>query len=130
MERFANPWGPARSGLRARLDRVGIWLSALCVLHCVTGIVLISALGLGGGFWLAPEIHEIGLALAVVIGAVSLGFGVWRHGRFGPLAAGGLGLALMGGALLVRHGLPEAVLTVCGVALVAAAHIRNLRHAG
>jgi hypothetical protein len=35
----------------------------------------------------------------------------------------------MGGALFVAHGLPEAALTVAGVALVAYAHIWNLRRA-
>ena len=120
---------PAPGGLRDRLDRAGIWLSGLCALHCVIGIILVSALGLGGGAFLAPEIHEVGLALAIAVGAVSLGFGVLRHGRLGPLLAGGAGLLLMGSALAASHGLAEALLTIAGVGLVAAAHIRNLRHA-
>jgi hypothetical protein len=33
----------------------------------------------------------------------------------------------MAGALSVDHGLPEAMLTVAGVALVATAHLRNMR---
>lgn len=115
--------------IRDRLDRTGIWLSGLCALHCVLGIVLVSMLGLGGGALLAPAIHEIGLALAILVGIATLGLGVLRHGQLGPLALGACGIALMAAALAVGHGVPEAVLTIAGVALVATAHIRNLRHA-
>jgi hypothetical protein len=115
--------------IRDRLDRAGILLSGLCALHCLLSIVLVSALGLGGQALLAPEIHEIGLALAIIIGAVTIGIGVLRHGRFAPLVIGASGLALMALALTVPHGPAEALLTIAGVALVAAAHIRNLRHA-
>ena len=115
--------------IRDRLDRVGMLLSGLCALHCVLSIVLVSALGLGGQALLDPAIHEIGLVLAVLVGAVTLGIGAARHGQRGPLVLGGTGVALMGMALFVGHGLPEAVLTIAGVALVAYAHIRNLRHA-
>lgn len=120
---------PAPGDARDRFDRAGILLSGLCAFHCVIGLVLVSMLGLGGGIFLAPEIHEAGLALAVVLGALSLGLGVLRHGRMGPLATGAVGIALMAAALASSHGAAEAVLTIAGVALVAAAHIRNLRHA-
>ncbi|MCJ2179876.1 MerC domain-containing protein [Novosphingobium album (ex Hu et al. 2023)] len=115
--------------IRDRLDGTGIILSGLCMVHCLLGAVLVGVLGLGGGVLLSPAIHRVGLALALVVGLVSLGFGVMRHGRVGPLVLGGLGLALMAAAILVGHGLPEAVLTVMGVSLVAFAHIRNLHAA-
>ena len=44
-----------------------------------------------------------------------------------PLVLGAPGLAMMGAALLVGHGWREAVLTMLGVSLVAAAHIVNFR---
>lgn len=116
--------------IRSRLDRAGIVLSGLCVVHCLLGALLVGVLGLGGGVLLSPAVHRVGLGLALGIGVVSLGFGVLRHGRTGPLLIGGLGLALMAGALAVGHGLPEAVLTVLGVSLVAIAHIRNLHACG
>jgi hypothetical protein len=115
------------SAIRNRLDRAGVLLSGLCAVHCLLGVVLVSALGLGGGALLSPEIHHVGLALALVIGIVSLGFGVLRHGRVAPLIVGGVGLGLMATAIAVGHGLPEAVLTVIGVTFVAIAHIGNLR---
>ncbi|SLJ92944.1 MerC mercury resistance protein [Novosphingobium mathurense] len=113
--------------IRDRLDRAGIVLSGLCAVHCILGVILVGILGLGGEVLLSPAIHRFGLALALVVGLVSLGFGVMRHGRVAPLIVGGLGLALMAMAIAVGHGLPEAVLTVLGVALVAIAHIANLR---
>jgi hypothetical protein len=115
--------------IRDRFDRAGIVLSGLCVVHCVLGLVLVSFLGLGGGVLLAPELHRVGLALAVAVGVLALGAGFARHGRSAPLMLGGLGLALMAGALAVGHGLPEAVLTICGVTIVASAHLWNLRAA-
>jgi NO-binding membrane sensor protein with MHYT domain len=113
--------------IRDRMDRFGVLLSGLCAVHCVLGIVLVGMLGVGGPLLLAPEVHQIGLALAVAVGFISLGFGAVRHGRMVPLLIGGVGLSLMTAALFVGHGLPEAVLTICGVSLVAAAHILNLR---
>lgn len=115
--------------IRDRFDRVGVLLSGLCALHCVLSIVLVSVLGLGGEILLTPAIHEIGLALAILVGIVTLGLGMLRHGQGGPLLIGAGGIALMALALVVEHGPREAALTIAGVALVATAHIRNLRHA-
>ena len=114
--------------IRHRLDRVGILLSGLCAVHCLLGIVLVSVLGLGGEALLSPSIHRVGLALAVLVGLVTLGLGVLRHGKLAPLVIGGCGIALMTAGIVVQHGPVEALLTVAGVALVAPAHIRNLRH--
>ena len=113
--------------IRNQLDRAGVVLSGLCAVHCLASIVLVSALGLGGQALLSPAIHRVGLALAIAVGAVTIGIGVRRHGQRVPLLIGSAGLALMAGGLVVPHGAPEAVLTVAGVVLVALAHIRNLR---
>lgn len=116
------------SSFRLRLDRVGVILSGLCAVHCVAGLVLVTVLGLSGGFLLNPAIHEVGLVLAVGIGAIGLGVGVMRHRRIGVLLTGLLGLALMATAMRLEHGPHEALLTIVGVALLASAHWRNLRH--
>ncbi|CAM4085578.1 MerC domain-containing protein [Novosphingobium lubricantis] len=113
--------------LRARLDRIGMLLSGLCLIHCVAGLFLVGMLGIGGGVLLDPDIHRWGLVLALVIGAATIGIGALRHGRFLPLAIGGGGLALMAGAVAVGHGGAEVALTVCGVVLVASAHLLNIR---
>lgn len=115
--------------IRARLDRAGMLLSGLCALHCIASIIVVSALGIGGGWLLAPEIHRFGLVFAVLIAAVAIGWGALRHRRMAPFVVAMMGLTFMGGALAVPHGVQEAVLTIIGVSLVTLGHILNLRHA-
>ncbi len=115
--------------IRDRMDRAGILLSGLCALHCLAGIVLVSVLGLGGELLLSPAIHEAGLALAIAVGIITIGLGAARHGRLFPLALGASGIALMGAGLFIGHSVAEAMLTIAGVALVAAAHVGNIRQA-
>ena len=115
------------TSIRRRFDRAGIALAGLCALHCVATIVIVSALGLGGHFLLEPEIHRIGLLLALIIAAVAIGWGALKHRRAAPFVTAMMGLSFMGGALAMPHGTGEAVLTLIGVALVTAGHLLNLR---
>lgn len=115
--------------IRDRLDGFGVFLSGLCAVHCLLGLILVPLIGLGGGVLLSPRIHEAGLALAITVGVVTLGLSALRHGRLQPALIGALGIALMALALGVGHGTREAVLTIAGVALVATAHLQNLRAA-
>ena len=117
----------ASSLIRRTLDRAGIWLSSLCLLHCLLSIIVVSVLGIGGQFFFAPEIHRYGLALALIIAAVAIGWGALRHRKAAPFVTAMMGLTFMGGALAVPHGIYEAVLTIIGVTLVSIGHILNLR---
>ena len=114
--------------IRFRLYRLGVLLSALCAVHCVAVLVLVAVLGIGGGFLLNPEIHHVGLAMAMVIAAIAIGGGAVRHRKADALVLALIGLAFMGGALAVPHGVAESLLTIVGVSLVIGAHILNLRH--
>lgn len=109
------------------LDRFGVMLSGLCAVHCVASLVALSLLGISAGFLLNPAIHRIGLAVAVLVGVVTIGAGALRHGDRRPLALGIAGLSLMATALFTGHGPQEAVLTISGVALLASGHVINLR---
>lgn len=119
----------AISPIRRRLDRTGIFLSGACAVHCLLSIVLVSALGIGGEFFLAPVIHRFGLLVATLIAGVAIGWGALRHRVAAPFVVAMTGLTFMGGALAVPHGIEEAVLTIIGVALVSLGHILNMRHA-
>ncbi len=117
------------SSIRHRFDRLGLLFAGLCAVHCVATIVVVSVVGVGGHFLLAPEIHEVGLMLTVIFSAFAIGWGVLVHRKLAPTVLAVAGLASMAGALLVGHGTPEVILTIIGVALVAAGHWINLRAA-
>ena len=119
---------PLVTPIRQRLDRAGIALSALCAVHCLLSVVLVSVIGLGAEALLDPAIHRIGLLLATLVAAVAIGWGAVKHRMAAPFVIAMTGLSFMGGALAVPHGLEEAVLTVIGVALVSLGHVLNLRH--
>ncbi|WP_296721846.1 MerC domain-containing protein [Erythrobacter sp.] len=116
-----------RPSLRRRLDHLGIGLAGLCALHCMATLLVVSALGVGGHFLLEENIHRIGLALALVVAAAAIGWGLVRHRRAFPFAVAMAGLGFMFWALIVPHGTNEFVLTLLGVTLVSAAHYLNLR---
>ena len=115
------------SSIRGTIDRAGITLSALCAVHCLATLALVSALGVGGQFLANPLIHEVGLAVAMIVAAVAIGLGALRHRRAAPFVTAMTGLSFMGGALAVPHGYEEAVLTIIGVGLVSLGHILNMR---
>lgn len=108
-----------------RFDRLAIGLSGLCVVHCLSTTVVLALLASAGGFLGAPIIHEVGLGLAMVLGALSLGKGIFDHGYTMPSAVGGLGLGVMAGALTMPHDGTEALYTVIGVTILALGHRLN-----
>ena len=101
-----------------RLDRLAIGLSGLCMVHCLGTTVVLAILASAGGMLGAPIIHEIGLSLAMLLGALSLGKGIFEHGYTMPSAVGGLGLGVMAGALTLPHDGTEALYTVVGLSLI------------
>jgi hypothetical protein len=108
-----------------RLDRIAMGLSGLCVVHCVATAVLLGLLASAGGFLGQPIVHEVGLTLAMIIGAFALGRGIFEHGFVMPSAIGALGLGVMAGALSLPHDGTEAMFTVAGVLILALGHRLN-----
>jgi len=109
----------------SRLDRMAMALSGLCLVHCLATAVLLALLSAAGGFLGAPIVHEVGLVLAMIMGGVALGRGIFEHGYTMPSAVGGLGLGVMAGALSLPHGGHEAIYTVVGVGILALGHRLN-----
>ena len=110
-----------------RFDRLAIGLSGLCVVHCIATTVLLAMLSAAGGMLGAHWIHELGLSLAMALGAYALGRGILEHGFMMPSAVGGLGLGVMGGALTMPHDGPESAFTIVGVLILALGHDLNRR---
>ena len=108
-----------------RLDRMAIGLSGICVVHCLATSVLLALVASAGSMLGADWIHEVGLGLAMIMGAISLGRGILEHGYSMPSAVGGLGLGVMAGALTLPHNGTEAVYTVVGVSILALGHRLN-----
>jgi hypothetical protein len=109
-----------------RFDRLAIGLSGLCLVHCLATAVLLGLLSAAGGVLGAPVIHEVGLTLAMVLGAIALGRGIMEHGFMMPSAIGGLGLGVMAGAITLPHDGTEAAYTVVGVTILALGHRLNV----
>ncbi len=109
----------------ARLDRYAIGLSGLCLVHCLATSVLLALVASAGGMLGADWLHEVGLSLAMLMGAVALGRGILEHGYTMPSAVGGLGLGVMAGALTLPHDGTEALYTMIGVGILALGHRLN-----
>ena len=89
---------------------------ALCIASpppsCWASVSAVGQLG-------APWIHEVGLSLAMIVGAFALGRGIMEHGFMMPSAVGSIGLGVMAGALSLPHDGTEALYTVIGVGILA-----------
>lgn len=109
------------------LDRAAIGVSGLCLVHCLAAAVLVALASTAGGMLLHPLFHEVGLVVAIGLGAVALGRGALAHGMMMPPAMGSLGLGVMAGAMTLGHGPnhDEALWTIVGVALLAFGHRLN-----
>jgi hypothetical protein len=110
----------------SRLDRIAMGLSGLCLVHCVGTAILLGLLASAGGFLGSPIIHEVGLTLAMIIGAFALGRGLLEHGFILPSAVGALGLGVMATALSLPEGGHEPIYTVAGVMILALGHRLNV----
>ena len=109
------------------IDRMGIALSGLCVVHCVASAVWVAVLASAGGVLLDPMVHEVGLVLALGLGIFGLGRGVVEHGFMMPAAIGSLGLGVMSGGLTLGHDGGGTLYAIVGVLLVALGHDLNRR---
>lgn len=108
-----------------RLDRFAIGLSGLCLMHCLATSFILAMVATAGGVLGAEWIHEVGLMMAMAMGALALGRGIFEHGYLLPSAVGGLGLGVMAGALTLPHDGSEAIYTMMGVVILALGHRLN-----
>ena len=100
-------------------------LSGLCVVHCCATAILLGLLASAGGLLGQPIIHEVGLVLAMILGAIALGRGARDHGFVLPAGVGLTGLIIMGYALTLHETGLEPVATLAGVMILALGHRLN-----
>lgn len=113
-----------------RVDQLGLALSATCLVHCLAlPVALLTAPVLAA--WLGDTettVHWTLLAVAGLVSGMAFYAGFRRHGAARAAVLGGVGLAVMGLAVTHVFGASlEAALTVAGVAIVAFAHLVNVR---
>jgi len=123
----------AGPGRRAWLDRVGVGVSLTCAVHCVGAALLAaapafaasSAPALGEGLeWMEGAL----LWIALGVGSFALVPSYLReHRRALPLVLFAVGLGSIALARALDGEFAEIAGTVTGVALVAGAHVVNLR---
>lgn len=115
-------------------DRLGIYLSAFCALHCVLTPFLIIGLPYLGSFFENEFIH-IGLALMVIpVGAYAFLSGYKHHQQKSVVVVGLIGMALLVSSFLSHHHDHADVhvghfdyLTLGGGLLLVLAHVLNRR---
>ena len=101
-------------------------LSGLCAVHCVATAVLLGLVASAGGLLGKPIIHEVGLSLAMVLGAIALGRGIREHGFVLPSAVGAVGLGIMAYAMSLHETGYEPLFTILGVSVLALGHRLNM----
>jgi hypothetical protein len=110
------------------LDKVGMWTSAICVIHCVVFPVLVTFSVFSGLAFANSHAVEYSIfSVSVLLGVISLCPSYFRHHRsIYP------GLILLSGFLLIglsrilaNEG--EHFLTASGATLIASAHYLNYR---
>ena len=111
-------------------DRLGVWTSSLCVIHCILTPVLISSSAVLAHFLPAEERVHRSLALLVALfGAIALLVGFRKHGRRRILILMSAGLGCIAAAAWFGDKLPshayEVAITMAGSGLMITAHRLN-----
>ena len=118
-------------GLRSLLDRVGICLSALCIIHCLltpAALILLPSLNL---FVFEESFHRLAVMVILPVAILALLPGLLSHGRPAPILAGFVGAALVLTAVIelghVHGSLAEITLSILGSVVLIFSHVLNLR---
>lgn len=120
----------------ARIDTLGILLSAVCMLHCVSLTALLLSGGALSSFWRGGEdlTHLVMLGAVVPVSVIALGGGWLRHRRADVAWLGIIGILTLALATLYAHdhygASADAALSIAGGAALALAHWRNRQRCG
>lgn len=112
-------------------DKTAIFLSSLCVIHCIlTPILIIAIPSLGGIFWLDHEnFHNILLFFVVPVGLLALIAGFRHHHNTKVLLCGLVGLVTLTLVALFGHEflneVSETCMTLLATAFIVVAHLKN-----
>jgi hypothetical protein len=114
------------------LDRIGVFLSATCLLHCLALPVLLTIAPITQtGLMDEQTFHLVLLWFILPVSLIALGIGCRQHKDLIIVLLGGTGLSLLLFAGLLGHTYlsppTERVLIVVAGLILAAAHLRNFK---
>ncbi len=112
------------------VDRIGIWTSTACVIHCLVTPFLLSFSAVSAHFLPSEEKTHRTLAVAIAaLGAIALVRGFRRHRSLRVLALMALGLLFIFGGAYWGDRLPshaaEVLVTMIGSGFMISAHRMN-----
>ena len=104
-------------------DAAGVFGAVLAALCCAGTPFIVGGLtALGLGFLRRDGILWPAMLLALAVAVTGFWQGARTHGRWGPLALGGIGAVALAAGVIVVHGFPAMQMIYAGaVALVAGA---------
>ena len=103
-------------------DKLGIFFSGLCVIHCVLFSLLIWG-GVGSATFLTLSeelVHPILLVFVFIVGLVSFPSAYYDHKRLEPMILGLIGTLGLFIALFLSTTLEVVTTLICGSMLIAA----------
>lgn len=114
-----------------RWDKLGIFLSSLCALHCLVTPLLVLALPMMGEFFENEVVHVLMAVFVVPVGLFAFWSGFRHHRKVKVFALGVVGLTLVGGAPLAPHSWVDVfghdLITITGSICLIIAHLLNRR---
>ena len=113
-------------------DRLGFISSAVCLVHCIAGpVLLVSGAVLPAPLLTDELFHEVLFWAILPLALLAFGLGCWQHKDRRVLLLGVLGLAGLAISVSLLHDLlgesGERVVTVASGSVLMWAHLRNFR---
>lgn len=115
--------------MRDILDRIGISVSLLCVVHCLLTPLLVFVMPVVGEFLSETWFHATIIAIVFPVAVWALWSGYQKHHLKRVLWLGGIGLLFISIAIYVGHEntIGEFFFMVVAGIVLSAAHYSNLR---
>lgn len=111
-------------------DRLGIFGSTLCLIHCAATPFLVGVFSAAGvNFFGGEHFHRVSALLLALVAFLAFLPGLRRHHNWWVFGAGALGVSLLmvGGFVPISAGFGEAAVTVSGSLILVGAHFVNWR---
>ena len=114
-----------------RWDKIGIFLSTLCAIHCLVTPLLVLALPVLGKAFEASWVHWAMAVVIVPVGVFAFWSGYKHHQQRKVFNLGIVGLFLVAAGSILPHEMVEVwehdVVTILGSILLVVAHVLNRR---